>query len=90
MDESASRVGSGEGVEDVEEEDAEEPDGDEDVVDGEGDVLVVLLDLDDQRHAVHDEDADEGEPRHDCMVDSVVEEADAEQGCVRREVPAMP
>lgn len=74
-----SRYRSVEGVEHVEEDDAEEPDRDEEVVNGHCDVLMVLLDLHDEGHGVDDEHADEGHPGHDGVVDSVVEEVDAEQ-----------
>jgi hypothetical protein len=56
----------------IEEDDAEEPDGDEKVVDGHADVLFVLLYFDDQGHCVEDQHADEGYPGHYGVVDAVV------------------
>lgn len=40
---------------------------------------MVFLDLDDEGHGVDDEDADEGDPGEDGVVDAVVEEVDAQQ-----------
>ena len=63
-----------EGIEHVEEEDAEKPNGDEDVVGGDGHVLRVLLDFGDEGHRVEDEHADERDPCENCVVDAVVQE----------------
>ena len=67
-----------EGVEHVEEKYTKEPDSDKDVVCSYCNVLFVLVDLDYETHGVHDEDADEGQPSEDSVVDTVVEEVYAE------------
>lgn len=67
------------GVEHVEEEDAEQPHCDENVVDGQCDVLMVLADLGDESHAVEDEDADECQPGHNGMVDAIVQKIGTQQ-----------
>lgn len=81
---------SGQSVEHIEEKHSEEPHSDEDVVDSQGDVLLVLFNLDDQRHCVQDEYANEHQPGQDRVVDSIVKEVYAQQGLVEKSVPARP
>ena len=68
------------GIEHVEKENPEEPHRDQNVVDSESDVLMVLLDLRDDRHAVNDQDAHQRHPGQDGVVYAVIQEIDAQQG----------
>jgi hypothetical protein len=78
------------GVEHVEEEDAEQPHCDQDVVYCQGDVLMILADLANDGHAVQDQHADQCHPSQNGMVYAVVQKIHTQQRCIRGKVPAMP
>lgn len=69
-------------VEHVEEEDAEEPNGDEDIIGSDGHILSIFFDLYDQGHSMEYENTDECDPCEYCMIYTVVKKVDAQKSYV--------
>jgi len=84
------KVSSVQGVEHVEEKNPEEPHRDEDVVDSQCDVLVVFLDLCDDRHAVYYQHADKRHPCQNGMINAIVQEIHTQESCITSKIPAIP
>lgn len=83
-------LSSVEGVVEVKEEDAEQPDEDEQVVDQDAHVLLGLLDLPHQPDRVDDEHRQQQHPRHDRVIDPILQEVQTQQAYVSKGVLAIP